>query len=57
MRCSGRRVEVLETNFPLSTTARYRKTERGGPVGEKPISPLQGVVEASHRPAVRSVLP
>jgi len=45
MRCSGWRVEILETNFPLSTTSRYRKTERGGPWGHKATSGLQGRVE------------
>jgi hypothetical protein len=40
-------VESLETKSPLSTTGRYAKAERGGPSGEKPISDLQGLVEAS----------
>jgi hypothetical protein len=40
-------VESLETKSPLYTTRRYRKAERGGLSGEKPISALQGLVEAS----------
>jgi len=40
-------VESLETNSPLSTTRRYAKAEHGGLSGEKPISALQGLVEAS----------
>jgi hypothetical protein len=43
--------------FPLPTSKRYQKTERGGQSGEKPISALQGLVEASRLPAVRSGLP
>ena len=35
-------VESLETKSPLSTTGRYAKAERGGMVGEKPPSVLQG---------------
>ena len=41
---------------PLPPTARYAKTEHGGVSGDKPISGLQGLVEASRRPAMRSVL-
>jgi hypothetical protein len=40
-------VESLETKSPLSTTGHYRKAEHGGLSGEKPISDLQGLVEAS----------
>ena len=42
--------------LPLPTSARYAKTEHGGVSGDKPISGLQGLVEASRRPAMRSVL-
>ena len=38
-------MEILETKSPLSTTSRYRKTERGGPWGHKATSGLQGRVE------------
>jgi hypothetical protein len=40
-------VDILEPSLPLPTTRRYAKAERGGLSGEKPISDLQGLVEAS----------